>query len=251
MSVASATSTKARSGCGPASHSAPGARIVAERTRPPALGYGFAQPYRAHSWARPNAASPRFPPPWARRGLPGRKNSTTLVEEDALPFADAFFDLILVVHGLEEAEGLRPLLRQLWRCWRRRASDDRRSQPRQPLGPARAVSLRAWPPFFRSELDALLRGALLCRSNGSARSMRRPVGIGALARSGTGSGTVRALPARPGRRAHRRSQKIARRGPRRAGKFGAEAREGARDPQARRHRIVRQFRRSRKSRPGP
>ena len=36
-------------------------------------------------------------------------------EEDALPFPDAIFDRILVVHGLEQAEALRPLLRQLWR----------------------------------------------------------------------------------------------------------------------------------------
>ena len=38
-----------------------------------------------------------------------------LVDEDALPFPDAAFDCLLVVHGLEVSEAQRPLLRELWR----------------------------------------------------------------------------------------------------------------------------------------
>ena len=80
------------------------------------LGYGFTQPYLGGFLgeaerciaALPAALSPGV-------AWPGGKALTTLVEEDALPFPDAFFDLVLVAHGLEEAEALRPLLRQLWR----------------------------------------------------------------------------------------------------------------------------------------
>ena len=36
-------------------------------------------------------------------------------EEDALPFPDAFFDRVMMVHGLEKAEAMRPLMRQFWR----------------------------------------------------------------------------------------------------------------------------------------
>lgn len=41
--------------------------------------------------------------------------STTLVEEDHLPFADAVFDRILVIHGLEDTDNPDRLLRELWR----------------------------------------------------------------------------------------------------------------------------------------
>lgn len=36
-------------------------------------------------------------------------------DETRLPFMDAVFDRILVVHALEEADSLRPLLREIWR----------------------------------------------------------------------------------------------------------------------------------------
>ena len=92
---------------------------------------------------------------------PPNKSLTVLVEEEALPFPDAFFDRILVVHGLEEAEGLRPLLRQLWRVLAPEGrllvvAPNRASLwaqvERSPFGHGR--------PFSRTELDTLLRGAL-------------------------------------------------------------------------------------------
>ena len=49
--------------------------------------------------------------PWGSSGL----CSTSIVDDLALPFPDAFFDAALIVHGLETAEAQRPFLRELWR----------------------------------------------------------------------------------------------------------------------------------------
>ena len=46
---------------------------------------------------------------------PDGKVLSALGEEDALPFPDALFDRIVMVHALEAADGTRPLMRQIWR----------------------------------------------------------------------------------------------------------------------------------------
>jgi SAM-dependent methyltransferase len=94
-------------------------------------------------------------------GWPDENNATLLCEEDALPFPDVFFDRILIVHGLESAESLRPLLRQLWRVLApegrillvapNRASLWAQVQ-KSPFGHGR--------PFSRMELESLLKDAL-------------------------------------------------------------------------------------------
>jgi SAM-dependent methyltransferase len=40
---------------------------------------------------------------------------SALVDETRMPFTEALFDRVLVVHALEETEAARPLLRELWR----------------------------------------------------------------------------------------------------------------------------------------
>jgi SAM-dependent methyltransferase len=45
----------------------------------------------------------------------GGRNRAALVSEDALPFANALFDRILVVHAIEEARDPVGLLREVWR----------------------------------------------------------------------------------------------------------------------------------------
>ena len=152
------------------------------------LGYGFTQPYLSGFLGEAErciAALPAALNPGA--AWPSGKSLTTLVEEDALPFPDAFFDLVLVAHGLEEAEGLRPLLRQLWRVLAPEGrllivAPNRASLwaqlERSPFGHGR--------PFSRSELDALMRGAMFVPEQWQRALYAPPVGIGALARSGTG-----------------------------------------------------------------
>lgn len=80
-----------------------------------ALGYAtpFVAPLRAYA-RRVTAAMP------AQQGVEvwpggGEGNLSTLVGEDALPFANAFFDRILAVHLIEEAADPVALLREVWR----------------------------------------------------------------------------------------------------------------------------------------
>lgn len=125
------------------------------------LGYGFALPYLNEFSGDAERIIAAMP---ARTGIaawPTEKNRAVLVEEDALPFPDAFFDRILVVHGLEGAEALRPLLRQLWRVL---APEGRLAV----VAPNRAslwAQVERSPfasgrPFRRGELDGLLREAM-------------------------------------------------------------------------------------------
>lgn len=77
------------------------------------LGYGFAVPYLRSLAADAEFAVALVP---EQLGLwPIDSCPSVVAQEDALPFADAMFDRVLVIHGLESAESLRPLLRQLWR----------------------------------------------------------------------------------------------------------------------------------------
>ncbi|MBM3533633.1 MAG: class I SAM-dependent methyltransferase [Alphaproteobacteria bacterium] len=80
------------------------------------LGLGFATPYLTlyrEEAQRVVAAMPASQGvlPWPRPG----PNLVTLAEEMELPFADLSFDRVLLVHALEGAEQLRPMLREVWR----------------------------------------------------------------------------------------------------------------------------------------
>jgi SAM-dependent methyltransferase len=145
-------------------------RIILGRLRPlwpnlkglRLLGYGFAAPYLDLFLAETERGIAAIP---AEIGgavhAPAGKCLSVLAEEDALPFPDAFFDRILVIHGLEEAQSLRPLLRQLWRVLAPEGkllvvAPNRTSLwaqvERSPFGHGR--------PFSRSELDTILKDAL-------------------------------------------------------------------------------------------
>jgi SAM-dependent methyltransferase len=77
------------------------------------LGLGFAAPYM-RLWreraGRCIAATP------AQSGLPHWPAALACsIDEDQLPFADLSIDRILLVHGLENAENARRMLREVWR----------------------------------------------------------------------------------------------------------------------------------------
>ncbi len=105
------------------------------------LGYGFAVPYLRPYLADAERVVSLMPAQQGVVAWPAERPLAALCDEDALPFADAFFDRILVVHGLEGADATRPLLRQLWRV----------------LAPEGRLLLIV---PNRTELDRLLRGAL-------------------------------------------------------------------------------------------
>ena len=79
------------------------------------LGLGYATPFldRLGSARRVVAAmpAPQGVEAWPQEG----RNLACLGEETALPFANALFDRILVVHGLEESDDPLALMREVWR----------------------------------------------------------------------------------------------------------------------------------------
>ena len=149
------------------------------------LGFGFTQPYLAAFGAERAIAAAPAALGWPRRP-PGRGLSL-VCEEDALPFADSLFDRVLLVHALEQAESLRPLLRQLWRVMAPEGrllvvAPNRASLwaqvERTPFGQGR--------PFSRGELDRLLRAALFAPERWERALYAPPVGLGLAARTGRG-----------------------------------------------------------------
>lgn len=78
------------------------------------LGYGlpYLEPYRAGA-RRVTALMPAAQ--GAERWPEDGKTLAALGDETRLPFMDAVFDRVLVVHALEEAEAPLALLRELWR----------------------------------------------------------------------------------------------------------------------------------------
>jgi SAM-dependent methyltransferase len=145
------------------------------------LGFGFTAPYLgAFGAERAIAAGPA-----AMDAAPGC--APLVCDEAALPFADALFDRVLIVHGLERAEALRPLLRQLWRVLApeglllvvapNRASLWAQAE-RTPFGQGR--------PFSRSELDQILRAAMFEPRRWRRALYAPPLATGLVARSGAG-----------------------------------------------------------------
>jgi SAM-dependent methyltransferase len=125
------------------------------------LGYGFPAPYVRPFMGEAERVIGFVPAeqdiaPWPKSG-----SLMALGEEEALPFPDAFFDRVVMVHGLETAEASRPLMRQVWRVLAphgrlllvvpNRASLWAQVE-RSPFARGR--------PFNRSQLDRLLRESM-------------------------------------------------------------------------------------------
>ncbi|HEV2561492.1 MAG TPA: methyltransferase domain-containing protein [Rhizomicrobium sp.] len=90
-------------------------RLWPEAKKQRILGYGFAPPYLTPFQGEAERVIALMP---AQQGVvvwPAKRPLSVLGEENALPFPDAMFDRILIVHGLEAAEAARPLMRQIWR----------------------------------------------------------------------------------------------------------------------------------------
>jgi SAM-dependent methyltransferase len=125
------------------------------------LGYGFAVPYLKPYLSEAERTVAMMP---ARMGVvawPSPRQLALLGEEDALPFADAMFDRILVVHGLEGADAARILLRQLWRV----LAPEGRVLVIAPNRASLWAQMEASPfacghPFHRGELSSLLSDTL-------------------------------------------------------------------------------------------
>jgi SAM-dependent methyltransferase len=125
------------------------------------LGFGFAVPYLSPWLTEAERIVASMPSHQGVVPWPHSRNLTTLGDEDSLPFPDALFDRILVVHGLEGAETVRPLLRQLWRV----LAPEGRMLVIAPNRASLWAQLVHSPfalgrPYHRLELASLLEGAM-------------------------------------------------------------------------------------------
>ena len=125
------------------------------------LGYGFALPYLKPYLEGAERVVALMPAQAGVVAWPAERPLTVLGEESALPFNDAVFDRILVVHGLEGADAARVLLRQLWRV----LAPEGRLLVVAPNRASLWAQVERSPfacgrPFHKGELDALLRATL-------------------------------------------------------------------------------------------
>jgi SAM-dependent methyltransferase len=80
------------------------------------LGLGFTGPFLQLWRAQAQRSIAAFPQGTGGAVWPvGHPSLACLVEEEALPFPDFSFDRILLVHGLEQADNARRILREAWR----------------------------------------------------------------------------------------------------------------------------------------
>ncbi len=125
------------------------------------LGYGFATPYLRPLQGESERVIAVMPAQQGVVGWPSEAPLVALGEEDALPFPDAMFDRIVVVHGLEGADAVRPVMRQLWRV----LAPEGRILIVAPNRASLWAQLERSPfangrPYRRGELDRLLRGSM-------------------------------------------------------------------------------------------
>lgn len=156
--------------------SAPGLRI---------LGYGFAPPYLTPYLGEAERVVALMPAQQGVAAWPGASPLSALGEENALPFPDAVFDRIIMVHAVEAADAVRPLMRQIWRVLApagrliviapNRASLWARVE-RSPFGHGR--------PFTRGQLARLLGELMFEPERWDTALLYPPLPVRRLVRSG-------------------------------------------------------------------
>jgi len=134
-------------------------RIWPDLTGRRVLGLGYAVPYLRPFATQAERVIAFMPGAQGVIAWPDRKlNLTALTEDVSLPLADESVDRVLIVHGLEAAESVRPMLREIWRILAPGGRllvvvPNRRSlwalTEASPFGAGR--------PFSRSQLNRLLQ----------------------------------------------------------------------------------------------
>jgi SAM-dependent methyltransferase len=151
------------------------------------LGYGFPIPYLRAFQGEAERIVGLMPAQQGVVGWPAERPLVALSDEDALPFPDAMFDRILVVHGIEGADALRLLMRQLWRV----LAPEGRMLIVAPNRASLWAQIERSPfahgrPFHRGELDRLLRGAMFEPVRWDAALYGPPLNGRSFVRSGAG-----------------------------------------------------------------
>jgi SAM-dependent methyltransferase len=139
------------------------------------LGLGYASPYLDLWRAQARRTVCLMPAGQGGERWPHEGPCLVTVGEEArLPFMDSVFDRVLIVHVLEEAESVRPMLRDVWRVM----------APEGRLVVVAANRLGLWAradstpfghgrPYSRGQLGDLLRAALF-EPTASARALHAP-----------------------------------------------------------------------------
>ncbi len=125
------------------------------------LGFGFAVPYLRAFALEAERVIALMPEQQGALRWPEQRALSAVADEDALPFPDALFNRILMVHGLEMSESVRPLMRQIWRI----LAPGGRLLVVVPNRASLWAQLDRSPfahgrPFSRNQLDRLLRDSL-------------------------------------------------------------------------------------------
>ncbi len=124
------------------------------------LGLGHAAPY-LRAWregsARCLSASPGTISAWPGSG----RSLSCAVRSDSLPFSDLSLDRVLIVHGLENAENDRRMLREVWRVLK----DDGRLLVVVPNRVGLWAQVESTPfgqgrPYSPGQIGRLLKGSL-------------------------------------------------------------------------------------------
>ncbi len=151
------------------------------------LGFGFASPYLKAFAAEAERVLAAMP---AQQGVmalgPAAQAATALVEEHSLPFPNAAFDRILLVHGLEMSEAERPFMRELWRV----LTPEGRLLIVAPNRTSLWAQLETTPfghgrPYSRGQLERLLQRSLFVPERWDVALLVPPFGR-KRARGGTG-----------------------------------------------------------------
>jgi SAM-dependent methyltransferase len=139
------------------------------------LGFGYATPYLEAFRGEARRVLAAMPAEQGAERWPhGERGLTVLSEDTRLPFMDAIFDRVILVHGLEEAGNAHALLREIWRVM-------------APEGRLVVIAANRWSlwaqaddtpfgrgrPFSRRQLGDELRGCLF-EPVASARALYAP-----------------------------------------------------------------------------
>jgi len=148
------------------------------------LGYGYAVPYLRPFVAEAERVAAYIPVQLDIETTDLR--FVALGDEEAWPFVDSLFDRILVVHGLECAESVRLVLRQIWRV----LAPEGRIICIVPNRASLWSQIEYSPfatgrPFSRSQLERLLRESMFAPEGWDSALYFPPLRSRRLVRSGT------------------------------------------------------------------
>ncbi len=127
------------------------------------LGLGYAAPYLSGFARRARRTIAAMPAAQGVEAWPaGARNLAVLGDEYALPFANALFDRVLVIHALEEADNPAALLREVWRVMAPSGRVIVAAANRVGFwSDAEATPFGHGRPYTRGQLESLVREAEL------------------------------------------------------------------------------------------